>query len=202
MANLDSLTSRQKEVYEFIREKIRARGYGPTVREIGTQFKISSPNGVMCHLKALEKKGLIVREANMSRAITLATETFDSQRPGLPLAGRIAAGMLHEAIAQDERIDFGELFDSDDLFVLEVSGDSMIEDQISDGDYVVIRKQDTASKGQIVVALTEENEATLKRWYPEADRIRLEPANSTMKPIYVKNARVLGVCVCVVRKMS
>ena len=202
MANLDSLTSRQKEVYEFIREKIRARGYGPTVREIGTQFKISSPNGVMCHLKALEKKGLIVREANMSRAITLATETFDSQRPGLPLAGRIAAGMLHEAIAQDARIDFGELFDSDDLFVLEVSGDSMIEDQISDGDYVVIRKQDTASKGQIVVALTEENEATLKRWYPEADRIRLEPANSTMKPIYVKNARVLGVCVGVVRKMS
>ncbi|MBA4019084.1 MAG: repressor LexA [Pirellula sp.] len=202
MANLDSLTSRQKEVYEFIRLKIRARGYGPTVREIGTQFKISSPNGVMCHLKALEKKGLIVREANMSRAITLATETFDSQRPGLPLAGRIAAGMLHEAIAQDERIDFGELFDSDDLFVLEVSGDSMIEDQISDGDYVVIRKQDTATKGQIVVALTEENEATLKRWYPEADRIRLEPANSTMKPIYVKNARVLGVCVGVVRKMS
>ena len=202
MANLDSLTSRQKEVYEFIREKIRARGYGPTVREIGTQFKISSPNGVMCHLKALEKKGLIVREANMSRAITLATETFDSQRPGLPLAGRIAAGMLHEAIAQDERIDFGELFDSDDLFVLEVSGDSMIEDQISDGDYVVIRKQETATKGQIVVALTEENEATLKRWYPEADRIRLEPANSTMKPIYVKNARVLGVCVGVVRKMS
>lgn len=202
MANLDSLTSRQKEVYEFIREKIRARGYGPTVREIGTQFKISSPNGVMCHLKALEKKGLIVREANMSRAITLATETFDSQRPGLPLAGRIAAGMLHEAIAQDERIDFGELFDSDDLFVLEVSGDSMIEDRICDGDYVVIRKQDTATKGQIVVALTDENEATLKRWYPEADRIRLEPANSTMKPIYVKNARVLGVCVGVVRKMS
>lgn len=202
MANLDSLTSRQKEVYEFIREKIRARGYGPTVREIGTQFKISSPNGVMCHLKALEKKGLINREPNMSRAIMLATETFDSQRPGLPLAGRIAAGMLHEAVAQEERIDFGELFDNDDMFVLEVTGDSMIEDHISDGDYVVIKKQDTASKGQIVVALTDENEATLKRWYPEADRIRLEPANSTMKPIYVKNARVLGVCVGVVRKMS
>ncbi|MBL9081173.1 MAG: transcriptional repressor LexA [Planctomycetales bacterium] len=202
MANLDSLTSRQKEVYEFIREKIRARGYGPTVREIGTQFKISSPNGVMCHLKALEKKGLINREPNMSRAIMLATETFDSQRPGLPLAGRIAAGMLHEAVAQEERIDFGELFDNDDMFVLEVSGDSMIEDHISDGDYVVIKKQDTASKGQIVVALTDDNEATLKRWYPEADRIRLEPANSTMKPIYVKNARVLGVCVGVVRKMS
>jgi len=202
MSSLDSLTSRQREVYDFIREKIRTRGYGPTVREIGTNFKISSPNGVMCHLKALEKKGLITREPNMSRAIMLSTESFDSQRPGLRLAGRIAAGMLHEAVEQNETIDFGELFDSDDLFVLEVSGDSMIEDQIADGDYVVIRKQDTAGKGEIVVALTEENEATLKRWYPEADRIRLEPANSTMKPIYVKNARVLGVCVGVVRKLS
>lgn len=202
MANLDSLTSRQKEVYELIREKIRTRGYGPTVREIGTHFKISSPNGVMCHLKALEKKGLIAREANMSRAITLATESFAEQRAGLPLRGRIAAGMLHEAVEQNETIDFGGLFDSDDMFVLEVTGDSMIEDHISDGDYVVIRKQETAHKGDIVVALTDENEATLKRWYPEADRIRLEPANSNMKPIYVKNAKVLGVCVGVVRKLS
>jgi len=200
MAGLESLTPRQREVYDFIREKIRTRGYGPTVREIGTQFDIKSPNGVMCHLKALEKKGLINREPNMSRAIMLATESFDSQRPGLPLAGRIAAGMLHEAVEQNERVDFGQLFDSDDHFVLEVTGDSMIEDHISDGDYVVIKKQDTAHKGDIVVALTEENEATLKRWYPEADRIRLEPANSTMKPIYVKNARVLGICIGVVRK--
>ncbi len=200
MAGLDSLTTRQREVYDFIREKIRTRGYGPTVREIGTHFEISSPNGVMCHLKALEKKGLINREPNMSRAIMLATESFDSQRPGLRLAGRIAAGMLQEAVEQNETIDFGQLFDSDDMFVLEVNGDSMIEDHISDGDYVVIRKQDTADRGQIVVALTDDNEATLKRWYPEADRIRLEPANSSMKPIYVKNARVLGVCVGVVRK--
>ena len=200
MANLESLTNRQREVYEFIREKIRHRGYGPTVREIGAQFKISSPNGVMCHLKALEKKGLITREPNMSRAIMLSTET-PSGGGGLPLAGRIAAGMLHEAIEQDERIDFGELFSADDLFVLEVSGDSMIEDQIADGDYVVIRKQATANRGQTVVALTDDTQATLKRWYPEAKRIRLEPANSTMKPIYVDNARVLGVVVGVVRKV-
>jgi len=200
MANLERLTDRQREVYQFIREKIRHRGYGPTVREIGTQFKISSPNGVMCHLKALEKKGLITREPNMSRAITLATETPEGG--GLPLAGRIAAGVLHEAVEQHERIDFGDLFNADDLFVLEVSGDSMIEDQIADGDYVVIRKQETAHKGEIVVALTDENEATLKRWYPEANRIRLEPANSSMAPIYVKNARVLGVVVGVVRKVG
>lgn len=203
MSALDSLTTRQREVYDFIREKIHSRGYGPTVREIGGQFEISSPNGVMCHLKALEKKGLISREPNMSRAIQLSTESPLSRRAtGLRLAGRIAAGMLHEAVEQNETIDFGELFDSDDLFVLEVSGESMIEDQIADGDYVVIRKQDTAEKGQIVVALTDENEATLKRWYPEPNRIRLEPANSTMKPIYVKNARVLGICVGVVRKLG
>ena len=200
MHGLDSLTTRQREVYDFIREKIRTRGYGPTVREIGTHFEISSPNGVMCHLKALEKKGLINREPNMSRAIMLATESFDQRRPGLPLAGRIAAGMLQEAVEQTETIDFRQLFDSDDMFVLEVNGDSMIEDHISDGDYVVIRKQDTANRGDIVVALTDDNEATLKRWYPEGNRIRLEPANSTMKPIYVKNARVLGICVGVVRK--
>ena len=201
MALLEQLTKRQRDVYQFIREKIRSRGYGPTVREIGTQFKISSPNGVMCHLKALEKKGLIHREPNMSRAIMLATESPEKSG-GLPLAGRIAAGRLHEAVAQDERIDFGEMFGADDQFVLEVRGDSMIEDQIADGDYVVIHKQDTAQRGQIVVALTDDNEATLKRWFPEANRIRLEPANSSMEPIYVKNAQVLGVVVGVVRKVG
>jgi len=198
----DQLTERQQAVYSFIRDKIRNRGYGPTVREIGEEFGIKSPNGVMCHLKALEKKGLIIREPNMSRAIQLAAEPI-SQR-GLPLAGRIAAGVLHEAIEQEERVDFDNMFNATDqsLFVLEVKGESMIEDQIADGDYVVIRKQRTARKGQIVVALTDEGEATLKRWYPEKNRIRLEPANSAMKPIYVKNARVLGVVVGVVRKVE
>jgi repressor LexA len=138
----------------------------------------------------------------MSRAITLTSDAPENR--GLPLAGRIAAGMLHEAIEQNERVDFGQMFSSDDMFVLEVSGDSMIEDQITDGDYVVCRKQDTAEKGQIVVALTDENEATLKRWYPEPsrNRIRLEPANSTMEPIYVQNARVLGVVTGVVRQVG
>ncbi len=198
----EHLTERQQAVYQFIREKIRSRGYGPTVREIGIQFDIRSPNGVMCHLKALEKKGLIVREPKMSRAIELATEPADER--GLPLAGRIAAGVLHEAIEQHERVDFEDLFSNinKDLFVLRVSGDSMIEDQIADGDYVVVRKQKTARKGQIVVALTDENEATLKRWYPEKNRIRLEPANASMAPIYVKDAKVLGILVGVVRQVN
>ncbi|MBX3412869.1 MAG: transcriptional repressor LexA [Pirellulales bacterium] len=202
MSQLDRLTNRQREVYEFIREKIRSRGYGPTVREIGTEFKISSPNGVMCHLKALEKKGLINREPNMSRAIMLATEPAEER--GLPLAGRVAAGLLQEAIEQNERIDLDELFNPDrgDLFALRVDGDSMIDAQIADGDIVIIRKQGTAHRGQIVVAATDEHEATLKRWYPESNRIRLEPANSTMEPIYVKNAKVLGVLAGVVRQVD
>ncbi len=202
MVSFDHLTKRQLEVYKFIREKIRGRGYGPTVREIAAQFDINSPNGVVCHLKALVKKGMITREPNMSRAIQLAAEPIELR--GLPLAGSIAAGVLHEAIEQNERVDFQAMFDpgKKSLFVLHVHGDSMIEDQIADGDYVVVQKQRTARKGQIVVALTGDGEATLKRWFPEKNRIRLEPANSSMKPIYVKDARVLGVVVGVVRKVA
>ncbi len=202
MSQFDQLTERQREVYDFVRDKIRNRGYGPTVREIGDEFDISSPNGVMCHLKALEKKGLITREPNMSRAIQLAMEPIEER--GLPLAGRIAAGVLHEAIEQTERIDFEAMFSQKNktLFVLEVSGDSMIEAQIADGDYVVVRKQRTARDGQIAVVQTEEGEATLKRFYLEKNRIRLEPANSLMRPIYVKQAKILGVVVGVVRKVD
>lgn len=202
MEAAERLTPRQQAVYDFIREKIHSRGYGPTVREIGQHFSINSPNGVMCHLKALEKKGLISREANMSRAIQLLGEPAHMQ--GLPLAGRVAAGVLHEAVEQEERVDFSTMFDptDDNLFVLEVHGDSMIEDQIAEGDYVVVRRQKTAEKGQIVVAQTDDGEATLKRWYPEKNRIRLEPSNPSMKPIYVKNAQVLGVVVGVVRQVG
>ena len=202
MPLLAQLTKRQRAVYEFLRDKIRNRGYGPTVREIGHQFGISSPNGVMCHLKALERKGLITRAPNMSRAIQLAAEPIEEK--GLPLAGRIAAGVLHEAVEQDERVDFDAMFNprNKGQFALQVHGDSMIEDQIADGDFVIVRKQRTARRGQIVVAITDEGEATLKRWFPEKNRIRLEPANSSMKPIYVKNARILGVVVGVVRKVG
>ena len=202
MESFDNLTKKQWDVYEFIREKIRGRGYGPTVREIGQHFNIQSPNGVMCHLKALQKKGMIQREPGMSRAIQLKAEPMEER--GLPLAGSIAAGVLHEAVEQHERVDFDALFDptNPNLFVLQVNGESMIEDQIADGDYVVVRKQKTARKGQIVVAITDEGEATLKRWFPEKNRIRLEPANSAMKPIFVKDARVLGVVVGVVRKVK
>ena len=194
----DAPTERQMEIYAFIRDKIHSRGYGPTVREIGTAFKIRSPNGVVCHLKALERKGLITRGKNMSRAIELVAEPAHLR--GLPLAGWVAAGTLRPAEEQSERIDFESLFKRDNHFVLKVMGDSMIDAQIADGDWVVIQKKQSAHSGDIVVAQTEDGEATLKHWFPERDRIRLQPANASMKPIYVKNARVLGVLVGVVRK--
>jgi len=196
-----TLTERQQAIYEFIRDKIRSRGYGPTVREIGDAFEIRSPNGVMCHLRALEKKGLITREANMSRAIQLTQEGPTST--ALPLRGRIAAGVLHEAVEQEDSLDLASVFgaDSGETFALEVHGDSMIEAQIDDGDYVVIRRQETARHGDMVVAQTEDGEATLKYWKPERSRIKLEPANRNMDPIYVQDARVLGVVVGVVRRL-
>ncbi len=201
MTAFDQLTDKQLAVYEFIRDTIRGRGYGPTVRDIGIAFGIKSPNGVMCHLRALEAKGFIRRDKNKARAIELTQEPIDEER-GLPLAGRIAAGALHEAIEQKERIDLGEFFRGKGMFALEVSGDSMIEAQIADGDFVVVKKQKTAQPGQIVVAITDEGETTLKYWYPEKKRVRLQPANSTMEPIYCNNAQVEGVVVGVVRKLN
>lgn len=191
------LTKRQREIYEFLKDKIVNRGYGPTVREIGSHFGISSPNGVMCHLKALEKKGLIKREQHMSRAIQL-TESI--HKTSLPMAGQVAAGLPVLAEEDREDMEFGNLFDSDDLFCLKVKGDSMIEDHIAEGDYVVVRKQETARDGEIVVALVEGQDATLKRFFKEKGRFRLEPANSTMQPIYSEDVEILGKVVGVLRQ--
>ncbi|TWT43275.1 transcriptional repressor LexA [Botrimarina hoheduenensis] len=198
--SLDSLTVRQREVLDFIRDKIEGRGYGPTVREIGESFQIASPNGVMCHLKALEKKGLITREPNRSRAIQLAPEAMSDT--GMPLVGSIAAGNLTEAIEEAERFHFDDWFPvKKNHFALRVKGDSMIEAAIADGDIVICRKTKTAHKGDIVAAVTDEGEATLKYWYPETNRIRLQPANSTMKPIFCRQVEVLGVVTGVVRRI-
>lgn len=193
-----TLTERQQEIYDFLKDKIMNRGYGPTVREIGAQFGIRSPNGVMCHLKALEKKGMITREPHMSRAIQLIDSP--SERMSIPLVGQIAAGKPVLAEQQNEKVDFASLFDPETHFCLKVKGESMIDDQIADGDYVIITKQKTARNGQIVVALVDDTEATLKRFYKERDRIRLEPANKKMKPIYSKNVQVLGIVSGVVRR--
>jgi repressor LexA len=200
MPDFSQLTDRQREIYDFIRDKIESRGYGPTVREIGVAFEIKSPNGVMCHLKALEKKGLIKREGFSARAIQL----IGHRRPGvsLPLLGLVAAGSPTQAVSQEERLDFNELFAGRDHFALQVRGQSMIDDHIADGDFVVIRRQETAHNGERVVAMID-NEVTLKRFYQEKDHVRLEPANGDMDPIVVRgnsDAKILGVLVGVLRR--
>jgi repressor LexA len=192
------LTERQQNVYDLIRELMIKRGYGPTVREIGEHFGIKSPNGVMCHLKALERKGLLRRSPNKSRAIEL-THSADRSGTAMQMAGCVSAGPTTLAFEQNDRIDLGELFFRDDRFLLQVSGDSMINAHIADGDYVVIQRKETAYPGQMVVAQTPDGEATLKYWYPEAGRIRLQPANDEMDPIYVQDASVIGIAVGVVR---
>ena len=194
-----SLTERQKEIYEFVRDKIVNRGYGPTVRDIGAHFGIRSPNGVMCHLKALEKKGLIAREPGKSRAIQLS----DPPRPRttLPLVGLVAAGSPVLAEEQADEIDFAPLFETDDQFCLKVRGDSMIEDHIAEGDFVVVRRQAEARNGEIVVAVVDDGtEATLKRYYREGNRVRLQPANATMQPIYTESCEIRGVVTGVIRQ--
>jgi repressor LexA len=199
MADLRQLTERQREIYDFIAEKIETRGYGPTVREIGLAFHIKSPNGVMCHLKALEKKRLILRQGFSARAIQLAEPRRNT---GLPLLGVVAAGRPTEAVAQAERLEFKELFGESDTYALRVRGQSMIENHIDDGDYVVIRQQQTAENGDRVVAMIDD-EVTLKRYYREKDHIRLEPANGTMSPIMVddtEDIKILGKLVGVMRK--
>jgi repressor LexA len=200
MADLDALTPRQREIYSFIRSKIQGRGYGPTVREIGVQFDIKSPNGVMCHLKALQKKGLIHREPNMSRAIQLLDDPTSAPASGVKLLGRIAAGQPIEAVEQADELDFHDWEGADDKFALQISGDSMIEAHIADGDYVIIKRQEQARDGQIVAVRDVDGEATLKRFYREKHRVRLEPANRSMKPIYRDHVQILGVLVGVVRK--
>jgi repressor LexA len=201
MPDVSKLTDKQRQIYEFIKEKIESRGYGPTVREIGDAFGIQSPNGVMCHLNALVTKGFILRKDKSARAIQLV----DHRRPGsaeLPLLGKVAAGSPLAADAQDERLDFSDLFGKSDHFALRVQGQSMIEDHIDDGDYVVIRKQETAENGERVVAMID-NEVTLKRFHRERGQIRLDPANGKMQPIYVdpnSDTHILGVLVGVLRK--
>lgn len=201
MPDFSQLTERQREIYDFIKQKIESRGYGPTVREIGLGFEIKSPNGVMCHLKALEKKGLIKREGFSARAIMLVDHRPPSA--SLPLLGLVAAGSPTEAIHQDDRLEFDQMFSGPDMFALKVRGQSMIEDHIDDGDYVIIKKQDSAPNGQRVVAMVD-NEVTLKRFYNDKNQIRLEPANSQMQPIVLDKAttdtKILGVLVGVLRK--
>jgi repressor LexA len=198
-----SLTSKQQRIYDFILSTIQERGFPPTIRDICKQFDIKSPNGVMCHLRALQKKGKIKRDENISRGITI--EGVSAGGFSLPMFGTVAAGKPIESTDAGDRLDMKELFGQDNVFALKVRGTSMIENQIADGDYVIIRKQDEADNGDKVVAMVD-RAMTLKKFFRRKDHIKLEPANGTMEPIIVDPSRqdvsVLGKLVGVIRRCS
>lgn len=203
-----ALTTKQQQIYNYIRKHIETKGFPPAIRDICEAFGISSPNGVMCHLKALQKKGYINRvekrdnkQRAQARGITIPGVSAGGF--SLPLRGVVAAGRAIESEETDERLELRELFGSDDLFAVKVRGQSMIEGQIADGDFVVIRRKDTCENGEKVVAMIDKA-MTLKKYYRKKDQIRLEPMNSTMEPIVVDPSRqdvqILGVLAGVIRK--
>jgi repressor LexA len=203
----DAMTERQREILDFISRSIAKRGYPPTLREIGSHFGIKSTNGVNDHLRALEKKGYLHREDLKSRALRPIVST--GQTVEVPILGRVAAGQPLLAVRNyDDTVKVDRFFigANREVFALRVKGDSMIEDGIFDGDYVFVRKQLQANSGETVVAMIGE-EATVKKYFPEGDTIRFQPANSAMQPIYVrkrdfKSVNLLGVVIGVYRKLQ
>lgn len=222
----EALTQRQQQILDFITASIADRGYPPTLREIGEHFGIRSTNGVNDHLKALEKKGHLKREDLKSRAmrpvkmppekggaapsnvVPLRRARMDEEFLDVPILGRVAAGqpvLAVENVEDTVRVDRFFIGNSREVFGLRVVGDSMIEAGIFDGDYVFVRKTPTARPGDIVVAMIDD-EATVKRFHPEGDRIRFQPANSNMAPIVVRRSDfrsvdLIGVVVGVYRKL-
>jgi repressor LexA len=202
------LTDRQREILDFIKAEMRRKGYPPTVRDIGQAVGLSSSSTVHSHLNALEAKGLIKRDPSKPRALEVIghdRETVVTTMRGvreLPVLGAVAAGvpMLAEENIEGTIPLPTEVVREDSTFVLRVKGDSMIDAGIFDGDFVVVRQQPTADNGDIVVALLED-EATVKRFFREAERIRLQPENESMEPIYVRDVTILGKVVAVFRRM-
>ncbi|MBS0202126.1 MAG: repressor LexA [Planctomycetes bacterium] len=194
-----AITARQREIFEFLREKIVARGYGPTVREIGQHFGITSPNGVTCHLKALEKKGLISREAYMSRAIQL-TETPEPQA-ALPLVGQLIVGHPLELLPEPQtRLEFAGLFASITHCCLRVAGSGLQDDLIAEGDYLIVRRQADCRDGELVLALLDGKAAAVKRYYRESLQIRLESLNRSRPPTFARKVTIFGLVVGVIRQ--
>jgi repressor LexA len=201
-----AITRRQRQVYDYISDFVQKHGYSPSFEEIGEGLGLSSLATVHKHVSNLEKKALLTRDYNRSRSIDLLPpkgrlKQAMSVNTGLvlPLLGRIAAGQPIEAVQTPETISLADFVRSKEVFVLEVRGDSMQDEAILNGDYVLVEKSKTAHNGDIVVALIENADATLKRFYKEGDKIRLQPSNATMKPIIVPalsveiQGRVIGV---------
>ncbi len=211
MADLN-LTKRQQEIFDFIGRYSAKYGYPPTVRDIGKAIGLTSSSTVHAHLSNLEKAGLLRRDPTKPRAIELLVDRAKRVKTGistaaggaLPVVGRVAAG---EPVLAEENIE--EYVQIPDLaggdrgeFILTITGDSMINAGIHDGDHVVVHSQDTASDGEIVVAMVGEAEATVKRFFREADHVRLQPENDALEPILSTEVTVLGRVVGVLRRVS
>mgnify|MGYP001361158189 CR=1 FL=1 len=196
---VSKVSSRQQAILDFIKHKVREKGYPPSVREIGEAVGLASSSTVHGHLDRLEKKGLIRRDPTKPRAIEIldqddSASDFSLSIARVPLVGKVTAGVPITATENIE--DYFPLpshfVRGDNVFMLRVVGDSMIEAGIHHNDYVIVRQQSTANNGDIVVAMTEDNEATVKTFYKEKDHIRLQPENPTMEPIRLKQVTILG----------
>ncbi len=200
----ETLTPKQMAIIRYIREFRRREGYSPTMQQIGDHLGCTKVT-VFEHVNALVEKGVIERgPKHKARSLRVSEKfTLPEDRPTrMPLAGRIAAGEPIEAVEDTEHLDLEEMFEAArDTFVLQVTGNSMIDEQIRDGDFVICERRGTPRNGETVVALLEDGEATLKKFYREAGRIRLQPANPDFKPIYTKDADIQGVVVGVVRRV-
>lgn len=213
------LTKRQKEVMEFITEFVRDNGYSPSYEEMASGLHLASVATVHKHVSSLEAKQYLNRAYNQSRSLQVTNRYLQEQRrmepqpisssrtppPGMtevPLLGRIAAGMPIESVPSEASLRFSDFTGNAGTFALEVRGDSMIEDHICSGDYVLVEKANSVRNGEIVVALVEGAETTLKRYYDEGGTVRLQPANSQMEPIYVDKSRleIQGKVLAVLRK--
>ena len=201
------ISKRQQDILDFIKGEVKSKGYPPSVREIGEAVGLASSSTVHGHLARLESKGLIRRDPTKPRAIEILDVDENAHIPrnhvvNVPVVGKVTAGIPITAIENiEEYFPLPErLAPADEnVFMLEIMGESMIEAGILDGDYVIVKQQHTANNGDIVVAMTEEDEATCKRFFKEKDFIRLQPENSTMDPIILRNVSILGKVIGVYR---
>lgn len=197
------LTKRQREVLDFIKDFIGSKGYAPSLEEIGKGLRLSSVATVHKHVTHLVKKGLVKKGWNQNRSIEIVPEKVMRMSAEIPLFGMVAAGRPIEAVPQEEFIEIPpSMVRSGKTYVLKVSGSSMIDEQIRDGDYVIVEDRKVAENGETVVALLENGDVTLKKFYREKDRIRLQPANPGMAPIFVKKGelKIQGVVIGILRK--
>ncbi|MCA8940929.1 MAG: transcriptional repressor LexA [Planctomycetes bacterium] len=198
-----SLTPKQLRVLRYFRDYRQENGMSPTLEEAAAEIGVSKIT-IREHLMQLQRKGAIKRDKARARAVTILydpDESSESSEPTVRILGRIAAGTPIEAIEDPETVALTELVPADDdVYLLRVRGKSMIEDHIDDGDLVVVRRSDTARNGDVVVAICEDEEATLKRYYREGNRVRLQPANSEMDPIYPASLEIRGIVEGVIRR--